>query len=204
MSRYGIVLADDHVLLRQGLRTILTGVGDLEVVGEAGDGRELLTLLRGAVPDMVILDISMPHLRGIDVIGQIKRMAPKVKILILSMHQEYLHPALSAGADGYLLKEDADRELFAAIEHIRRGGSFLSPRLRPDILQGKPAAGSPLSGRETEIVRLVAGGKSNKEIAEALAISVRTVESHRANIMSKLELKNAADLTRYAIRQGIF
>jgi DNA-binding NarL/FixJ family response regulator len=203
VGRYGIVLADDHVLFRQGLRRILGGVGDLEVVGEAGDGRELLTLLGGVVPDMVILDISMPHLSGIDAISQIKTNCPKAKVLILSMYKEYLYRALSAGADGYLLKEYADRELFSAIENIRQGRVFLSPRLTPVLLQDNGLARETLTTRETEILKLVAGGKSNKEISELLSISVRTVETHRANIMSKLDLKNAADLTRYAIHRGI-
>jgi DNA-binding NarL/FixJ family response regulator len=203
VERYGIVLADDHVLLRQGLRRILGGVGYLEVVGEAGDGRELLTLLGGVAPDMVILDISMPHLRGIDAISRIKTIRPTAKVLILSMHKEYLYPALSAGADGYLLKEDADRELFSAIEQIRDGKIFLSPRLTPEVLLDKALARETLSMRETEVVKLVAGGKSNREISEALSISIRTVEAHRANITSKLKLKNAAEITRYAIRTGI-
>lgn len=202
MGGYAIVLADDHVLLRQGLRTILKGVGDLEVVGEAGDGRELLTLLEGVAPDLIILDISMPHLRGLEVIGRVKAIRPGTKVLILSMHKEFLYPALNAGADGYLLKEDADRELFSAIEHIRNGRIFLSPRLTPDLLREHPFVREALSTREVEVLRLVSGGKSSKEIAEILSIGIRTVETHRANIMGKLKLRNAAELTKYAIEKG--
>ncbi len=206
MGGYRIVLADDHILIRHGLRKIIESVADLEVAGEAGDGLELLELLNGTVPHMAILDISMPNLRGIDAIAGIKMKHPDVKILILSMHKEYLSQALSAGADGYLLKEDADSELFSAIEHIRKGKIYLSPRLREFV--GERIGGSleplsePLSTRERDVLKLIAGGKSNKEIAETLFISIRTVESHRASIMGKLGLKNAADLIKYAMQRG--
>jgi DNA-binding NarL/FixJ family response regulator len=202
VSRYRIVLADDHAMMRQGLRKIMEGVADLEVIGEAGDGIELLALLERVIPHMVILDISMPNLRGIEALRQIKMKYPEVKVLILSMHKEYLYQGFSAGADGYLLKEDADRELFSAIENIRQGRTYLSPRLTGRLLEDRAPSSEGLSVREKEVLRLIVEGKSNKEIAEILFISVRTVESHRANVMAKLNLNSTADLVKYAIQKG--
>jgi two-component system, NarL family, response regulator NreC len=202
MESYRIVIADDHALFRQGLRKIIEGVADLEVAGEAGDGEELLSLLQTAVPHMVILDISMPRLRGIEALREVKRSYPSVKALVLTMHREYLHQALSAGAEGYLLKEDADRELFSAIDRIRQERRYISPRLREELAEEEVPVPEPLSARETEVLNLIAGGKSNREIAEVLFISVRTVEAHRATILSKLNIHNTADLVRYAIEKG--
>ena len=214
MFPYRIVLADDHVLLRQGLRRILEGAGDLEVIGEASDGLELLALLRLLKPHMVILDISMPKLRGLEAIHEIKMIHPDINVLILTMHKdkEYLYLALSAGAKGYLLKEDADRELFSAIEKIREGKTYLSPYFSEQWVSDLARIGTenpksiserdPLTIREREVLKLVAEGKSNKEIADLLFISVRTVEHHRANVMEKLNLKKATDLVKYAIQKG--
>jgi DNA-binding NarL/FixJ family response regulator len=202
MGGYRIVIADDHPLFRQGLKKIIEGVADLEVSGEAGDGLELLSLMELESPMMVILDISMPKLRGIEAVREVKKRHPEVKVLVLTMHREYLHQALSAGAEGYLLKEDADRELFSAIDKIRQGRSYISPRLREELAEDEVPAPEPLSGREIEILNLIAGGKSNREIATLLSISVRTVEAHRATILSKLDLHNTADLVRYAIEKG--
>ena len=202
------------MLVRQGLKRILDGARDLEVVGEAADGLELLDLLNHLNPDMVILDVSMPRLRGIEAIHEIKTMRPGVSILMLTMHKdkEYLYLALSAGAKGYLLKEDADRDLFSAIEKIRQGKTYVSPNLSEELLddlvqigkgEGKPSFEiDPLTTREKEVVKLIAEGKSSKEIADLLSISARTVDNHRANIMEKLNLKKAADLVKYAIQKG--
>jgi DNA-binding NarL/FixJ family response regulator len=210
VSPYRIVIADDHVLFRQGLKGILDGAADLEVVGEAGDGLELLSLLNlsKSTPDLVILDISMPNLRGIEVIPEIKVIHPKMKILIVTMHKdkEYLYQALAAGAEGYFLKKDADAELFVAIEKIRKGGIYVSPYLSEligdweQIQQGFRK--SILTNREREILKLIAEGRSNKEIGDLLSISVHTAERHRANIMRKLNLKKTADLVKYAIEKG--
>lgn len=201
MSGYRIVLADDHALIREGLRRLVEEAVDLEVVGEAGDGLELLALVETLAPDLVIVDIAMPNLRGIEAARRIKSRHPAVKVLILSMYREYQHQAIAAGADGYLLKEDAPRELFLAIESVRQGKSFLSTRLS----QGErclPAQGEGLSVREKEVLKLIVEGMSNKEIAEDLCISVRTVESHRASILAKLKVKSAAELVRCAIQNG--
>ncbi len=211
---YRIMLADDHVLVRQGLRRILEGRADLEVVGEANDGLELLNLLNHLTPHMVILDIFMPNLRGIEAIHEIKKIDPDVKVLILTMHKdkEYLYLALSAGAKGYLLKEDADKELFSAIEKVRQGKTYISPYFSEEIVDDLVQVGrgnaksifeiDPLTTREREVLKLIAEGKSSKEIAHILSISVFTVNNHRASIMEKLNLNKATDLVKYAIRKG--
>lgn len=202
MERYRIVLADDHVLFRQGLKKIIDGAADLEVAGEAGDGVELLSLLPTMLPDLVVLDISMPKLRGIEAIREIRKRHTGVKVLVLTMYKEYLHQAMAAGADGYLVKEDADRELFTAIGKIRQGKTHISHRLRGEFSEEMPPTPEPLSCRETEVLKLIAAGKGNREIAETLCISVRTVEAHRASILGKLNLRNTAELVRYALEKG--
>lgn len=213
MGRYRIVLADDHLMLRQGLKRILAERKELEVIGEAGCGLELLKLLKSVTPDMVILDISMPGLRGLEAIHEIKAIHPEVKVLILTMHKEkeYLHQAISAGAQGYLLKEDADTELFSAIKAIRQERLYLSPVFSGDLpeewaqtLRGKrmqPFEES-LTLREREVLKLIAEGKTSREIADLLFISARTAERHRANIMDKLQIHKTADLVKYAIQKG--
>jgi DNA-binding NarL/FixJ family response regulator len=214
-SPFKILLADDHVMFRRGVKSLIQGMPDVEVAGEAGDGLELLGLLKETHPHLVILDISMPNLRGLEATREIKSLYPGIKVLILTMHKEreYLYHALTAGAEGYLLKEDADGELISAIETLRRGGTFISPLLSTqmaDIFVDKlrsgdeilPAPSEPLTVREREIVKLIAEGKSSKEIGELLFISSRTVQHHRANLMKKLNLKKTADLVMYAIQKG--
>jgi DNA-binding NarL/FixJ family response regulator len=212
MRTYQIILADDHLMLRHGIKRIIEESEGLVVVGEAGDGLELLEILKKSTPDMVILDISMPKLRGLEATMEIKAMYPEVKILILTMHKnrEYLMQALSARTDGYLLKEDTDTQLIAAIESIRQGKIFLSPLISKDLTSnlidfinrsGKPYEGT-LSIREKEVLTLLSEGKSSKEIAELLFISPRTVEHHRASINRKLNIQNIVDLVKYAIREG--
>ena len=213
MNPYRIVLADDHVLLRQGLRRILTERPDMKVVGEAGDGLELLTLLKELSPDLLILDISMPNLRGIEAAAEIRRLYPEVKILVLTMHKdtEFLREAMAAGADGYLLKENADSELFSAIAKIRASKKYISPSLTEEVVEewskihrgeGDPIEREPLTTREREVLKLIAEGKSSREIGDLLYISVRTVERHRSNVMNKLNLRKTADLVKYALKKG--
>ncbi len=209
---YKIILAEDHVLVREGIKKIIEAIPGLEVVGEVGDGPELLELLKGRAVDMVILDISMPSLPGIEATREIKKAYPAVKVLILTMHkkQEYLNNALAAGVDGYLLKEDAPKELLNAIEQIRQGMIYVSPLLSSDLLtlyvqnrrQGNAELTDQLSPREIEIITLIAEGKSSKEIAEILFLSFRTIQNHRTKIMKKLNLKKNTDLVKYAIRKG--
>jgi DNA-binding NarL/FixJ family response regulator len=211
METYRCVVADDHALFRQGLKGLLESAPGLEVAGEAGDGLELLELLknRRSDPHLIILDISMPNLRGIEAIPEIKALCPGVKLLIVTMHadREYLYQTLAAGVNGYFLKKDADKELFLAIETIRRNKTYVSPHLTEDLAgfwaHNRGGAGGPvLSNREREVLKLIAEGKSNKDVALALFISVHTVERHRANLMRKLNLKKTADLVKYAIQKG--
>jgi DNA-binding NarL/FixJ family response regulator len=211
MGPYQIVLADDHMMFRQGIKRIIEEIPDLAIVGEVNDGLELLKLLKNTTPDMVIADISMPNLRGIEATHEIKNTHPGVKVLILTMHKdkEHLFHAISAGAEGYLLKEDADTELFSAIKTIRLGGVFISPLLSvqvADVLFDRKSTNGfvgSLTIRETEVLKLIAEGKSSKEIATLLCISVRTIHHHRANIMKKLKIRKTADLIKYAIRKGL-
>lgn len=217
MDPYLIVLADDHMMFRQGVRRILEEISAFRVTGEVKDGLELLRLLQAAPPHLVILDISMPNLRGIEATREIKRSHPDMKVLILTMHKdkEYLYHALGAGADGYILKEDADDELVAAIESIRKGNVYISSLLSSQVSQlivqssrsTSPTAEDlsktePLSNREREVLKLIAEAKSSKEIADLLCISIRTVQHHRSNIMKKLDIKKSTDLVKYAIRKG--
>ena len=212
MATYRVVLADDHFLFREGMKLLIERMPGVEVVGEAGDGLELLHLLKELTPDMAIIDIAMPNLRGIEAAREIKMSHPRTKVLILTMHKskEYLYHSISAGADGYLLKEDSDVELLSAIDKIRNGETYvtriLAGELAEDfsqIYQGKiRTLQEPLTTREREVLKMVSEGKSNNDIAALLSISARTVENHRANIMRKLKLKKTADLVRYAIQKG--
>ena len=212
MVPYRIVLADDHVMFRQGIKRIIEGIEGLEVIGEASDGFELLNLLNELKPDIVFLDISMPNMRGIEATREIKSLYPDLKVLILTMHRkkEYLYHAISAGAQGYLLKEDSDVELFSAIETIRKGGFYVTRLLAGELVEdishmykgNTQLPSEPLTTRERQVLKLIAEGKSNKEIADLLYISIRTVENHRANIMRKLNLNKTAEIVKYAILKG--
>ncbi len=211
MTPYRVVLADDHALFRGGVRRILEEVQGVEIIGEAGDGLALLEILKKVTPDLVVLDISMPNLRGLEAIREIKRMAPEINILMLTMHKEtdFLSEALTAGASGYLLKQEADPELINAIQMIRSGKTYLSPDLGdlvPDLLRRRLEPGGSLkealTHREREILKLLADGNTSREIAHKLYISLRTVQNHRANIMRKLNVRRTTDLVKYALQKG--
>ena len=201
-------------MFRQGVRRILEGAPDLEVVGEADDGLALLALLEQWTPHLVVLDIAMPQMRGLEAIPEIKAMHPLLKVLMLTMHKEraYLRKAMAAGANGYLLKEDAESDLFGAIDKVRQGAAYVSPRLSDALVpveaeecQGDQTATSevgPLTLRESQVLKLLAEGKSSREIAGLLGLSSRTVEHHRANMMAKLGVKGVVDLVKYAIAEG--
>jgi len=199
---YSIILADDHVIFRRGIRKIIQEVDDFEVVGEAGDGLELLELLKDTRPDLIILDISMPHLRGLEATEEIKRQYPQVKVLLLTMHKKksFVQLGLKAGADGFLLKEDADSELFRAIDTIRQRNTYLSPLLA-NIMRDLALVETEtekLTRREREVLKLLAEGKKPREIAALLYISLPTVRAHRYGIMRKLNLKSLVELIKYA------
>ena len=211
---YKVVLADDHILVRRGLSLILKEKEDVEIISEVGDGLELLSALNKIKPDLIILDVSMPNLRGIEAIPEIRHIQPNAKVLILTMHreEEYLYQAISAGANGYLLKDDAEKELFAAIDNIRSGKMYISPGLSDQSMQNwarlrrgenDSHIAEELTLRQREILKLIAEGKSNKEIADLLCLSVRTVERHRANIMNKLNIHKTAELVQYALRKHL-
>ncbi len=215
MTKIRILLADDHTILRQGLKRILELDPTFEVVGEAGDGREAVKKAEALTPDVVVMDISMPILNGIEATRQIAKTLPKTKILILTVHEsdQIALEILHAGATGYLLKDTAADELTAAIKAVYRGDSYLSPSIAKkvisqflDIAKGKVQPEdkfSLLTSREREILQLIAEGYSNKEIADMLYISEKTVKTHRENIMRKLDLHNVAELVKYALQRGI-
>jgi len=207
-----IVLADDHVLIRRGLKKIIDGQPLLQVIGDVGDGVELLDFLHGKCPDIILLDISMPKLRGIEAIPKVKKLCPQVKILVLTMHssKDFLVSAIRAGADGYALKEDSDAELLIAIQKCMDGERYIAPALAAGISPHDLALMSlpmrivheELTVREKQVLTLVAEGHKSKDIARLLSISIRTVEHHRANIMKKTEIKSTADLIKYAMQKG--
>jgi DNA-binding NarL/FixJ family response regulator len=208
-----ILLADDHVLVRQGLRLIIDAEPDLVVVAEAGDGAEAVEIATRGEVDLAVLDIAMPRMTGLQAARELARRAPGVRLLILSMHdnEQYFFEALRAGASGYVLKSVADRDLLEACRAAMRGEPFLYPgavtALIRDYLQrsrrGEPMPNSMLTAREEEIVKLIAEGHSAKDIANLLVISTKTVDRHRANILHKLGLRDRLDLARYAIRAGL-
>ncbi len=209
-----IVLVEDHTILREGLRALLAADPKFEIVGEADDGREALRRVDKLTPDLVVMDLSMPRMTGMDAIREIKRRHPATKIIALTVHkaEEYLRTTLQAGADGYVLKDATHVELLLAIQNVLKGKTYLSPSVSDTVIEGylegkenqvpSPRLGL-LSPREREVLKLIAEGYKNKEIAADLFISLKTVEKHRANLMKKLDLHNAAALTAFAIEQGL-
>ena len=204
-----IVIADDNGLVRSGLRVLLERQDELEVIGEASDGIEARDLVISERPDIAILDVKMPRLTGLQATREIREAAPEVSVLILSMHEDerYLFEALKAGASGYVLKSQADEDLLDAIAAIDRGEPFLTPdaqrALIKDVLERGDEPGDELTPREQEVVTLAAEAHTNREIAELLGLSEKTVENHRANAMRKLGMRDRVELVRYAIRRGL-
>ena len=206
--RTRVLLADDHGLIRQGLKALLEGQG-FQVVGEASDGQEMLRTAEKTRPDVAILDIRMPVLNGVDAARELKKSSPNTKIIILTQHDEnqYVTEALHAGAKGYVLKNQGAEDLVHAIREVCRGAVYLSPSISHTVVGAYLSKGTvsadALSGRERQVLQLVGEGKSTKDIALQLGISVKTAESHRARLMKKLDIHETASLVRYAIRRGL-
>ncbi len=216
MNRIRILLADDHAVLRAGLATLLNARGDMVVVGEAADGAELLALVEEARPDVVLLDLTMPRLGGLETLPLLRQHAPEARVLILTMHNDesYLRQALKKGAAGYVLKKAADVELIAAIQAVMRGDLYVHPSMTRVLVEDMVPMGdrppaveedlwATLSDREQEVLRLVALGYTSKEIADQLALSIKTVDTYRARGMEKLGLRNRATLVRFALARGL-
>lgn len=215
MKSHSIMIADDHAVLRDGLRMLLSSYPQFQIIGEADDGLTAVSTAVQLKPDVLLLDIAMPNMRGIEAILEIKRLEPGIRILVLSMHdrEEYVFNAMKNGADGYILKKSAAAELVAALNHVLSGEIYLSPAISRHVVKnwlrdeekmdGANRAGLEITERERTVLKLIAEGHSNKEVANLLHISAKTVETHRARLMDKLELRTVPDLVRYAIKSGL-
>ena len=213
-QRYRVVIAEDHTILREGLRSLLNQAKDFNIVGEAADGREALRYVEKLKPDLVLTDLSMPRMDGTDVIGAIKKQSPNTKVIALTIHraEEYILATLRAGVDGYVLKEASYEELMMAIRSVLKGKHYLSPEISGKLIEGYlegrktyklDSLWETLTKREREILKLIAEGFKSKEIADYLCISVHTVETHRSTLMKKLNLHNTAALVALAIEKGL-
>ncbi len=214
LKKQRVLIVEDHTLLRAGLKALLTQDPDIEIVGEADNGRDAVQLIATLTPNLVLMDLSMPGMNGIEAIRDIKRRYPETRVLVLTIHktEEYIHESLRAGADGYILKDATHDELRVAIRSVLNGKTYLSPDVSGKVINGYLGAGnSPatssawdsLTHREREVLKLVAEGHPNKFIADYYCLSVKTVEKHRSNLMKKLDLHNASMLTAYAIEKGL-
>ena len=209
-----IVIAEDHTILREGLRSLLSSNAHFEIVAEAGDGREAIRHAKKYKPDLILTDLSMPRMNGMEAIKEIKRESPTTKVLVLTVHkaEEYILATFRAGADGYLLKDSTHSELLMAVKKVLGGAHYISPEISEKVIEGyiegkkslkSRTSWETLTQREREILKLIAEGYRNKEIAEDLCISVKTVEKHRANLMEKLDLHSIQALTTFAIERGL-
>jgi two-component system response regulator NreC len=204
-----ILLADDHALVRHGFRMILAAQPDMEIAGEAGNGREAVELAQKLKPDVVVMDVAMPELNGIEATRRLIELSPRTRVLALSMHKDavYVREILRAGARGYLLKDSADADLLAAVRAVAKGEGYLSPGVSDAVLSDyRRHVTDPLdllTSREREVLQLIAEGKTNKEIATSLTLSVYTVEAHRGRLMEKLNLHSTGELVRFAVRSGL-
>jgi len=213
-KQYRIAIAEDHTILREGLRAMLSAEPDFDVVCEAEDGRDAIRCIEKYHPDLVLMDLSMPRMNGLEAIKETKKRSPNTKIVALTVHktEEYILATLQAGTDGYVLKETTHSELVAALRHVLSGKRYLSPGISETVIEGyleekraiKPkSAWDTLTKREREILKLIAEGYKNKEIADYLYVSLKTVEKHRTNLMKKLDIHNVASLTTFAMEKGL-
>jgi len=211
-EKYRIVIADDHTILREALKALLSSDPSFEVVGEAEDGREAIQVVKKFIPDLILIDLSMPKLNGMDAIKEIKKQSSETKVLVLTVHktEEHLLASLQSGADGYISKDATHSELEIAIRSVLGGKSYLSPEISEKVIEGYLEGRKTLRSRwdtvtqrEREVLKLVAEGYTNKEIADFLFVSVKTVEKHRANLMKKLDLHNVSALTAFAMKKGL-
>jgi DNA-binding NarL/FixJ family response regulator len=213
-TRKKIIIAEDHQLFREGLKAMLSAEPAFEIVGEAKDGLEAIHCVKQNQPDLLLLDLSMPKLSGFSVMKEIKKLSPEIKILALTIHEsdQYVLEAFEAGAEGYCIKDASREELLAAINTVLEGNAYISPAIVDNVMEGylegrkkikSKTTWDTITSREREVLKLLAEGYLNKEIGELLHISVKTVEKHRANIMNKLNMHNAAALTAYAIEKGL-
>jgi DNA-binding NarL/FixJ family response regulator len=209
MNRIRILLADDHAVVRQGFRAILGQQADMLIVGEAGNGREVMALALETTPDVIVMDVAMPELNGMEATRRLAISLPNVRILALSMHKDaiYVREMLKAGARGYLLKDSGELDLLEAVRAVSRGGEYISPALQVALnsswKQGGTTPLDQLTSREREVLQLIAEGKTNKEVAVLLNISAFTVDAHRGRIMEKLNVHNVNELVRFAVRNGL-
>jgi two-component system response regulator NreC len=209
MNLIRILLADDHAVVRQGFRAILAQQPDMQIVGEAGNGRDALTLAQETSPDVIVMDVAMPELNGIEATRRLSTALPSTRVLALSMHKDsvYVREMLKAGAKGYLLKDSVEHDLLEAVRTLARGGEYISPSVQSALNSPyRVAATTPLdllTSREREVLQLIAEGKTNKEVAVLLNISVFTVDAHRGRIMEKLNVHNVNELVRFAVRHGL-
>jgi two-component system response regulator NreC len=209
IKKIRILLADDHAVVRQGFRLILSGQADMEIVGEAGDGNQAVEQAEKLKPDVVVMDVAMPNLNGIEATRRLAAAAPHTRVLALSMHKDsvYVREILRAGAKGYLLKDSIDRDLLDAVRAVAKGEAYLSPAIADSVLTDyRKHVTDPLdllTNREREVLQLIAEGKTNKDIAQALNLSVYTVDAHRGRIMEKLNLHSTGELVRFAMRAGL-
>jgi DNA-binding NarL/FixJ family response regulator len=209
-----IVIAEDHRILREGLRALISSNPDFDIVGEAEDGRDAIRCVEKLVPDLILLDLSMPRMNGMEAIKEIKKQCPETKILVLTVHrtEEYILTTLRAGANGYVLKDATHTELMMAMKSVLTGKTYLSPGVSEKVIEGylegrktlrSSTPWDTLTQREREVLKLIAEGYKNKEIADYLYISVKTVEKHRANLMKKLDLHDTSSLTAFAMEKGL-
>jgi DNA-binding NarL/FixJ family response regulator len=212
VAKIRVVIADDHAIVREGVKALLNLADDIEVVGEAADGREAIERAQSLEPDIILMDIAMPGLGGLEATVEIRRQQPRTRILVLSQYEdrEYIRRFLKAGVSGYVLKKSAGSELLAAIRAVHRGGLVLDPDIAREAMSDRATEGhreadpyEALTDREKQVLKLVAEGHSNKEVADLLGISVKTAMSHREHIMEKLDLHSRTELIRFALKQGI-